>query len=231
VDGAAGRKPGLRDGVTLFLREGRRLCMGDSGSEAPDGEARLVVAMIAYQAGKLDGFTALYAELAGDLERFFVGTAGREVAEDLVQDAFLEIHRSRRTYRAPKPVRPWVFGLAWNVLRRHRRAAWRRRRREEAAGAALARSTEASRRDRPLFDAGDLQEALRRLPATRREAWVLHHQHGWSFPEIAARLAIGVDAAKLRSSRAMRSLRRVLGVAQPQERAAGCDYEKGDPRG
>jgi RNA polymerase sigma-70 factor, ECF subfamily len=205
--------------------------MGDSASEAPDGEARLVSAMIAYQAGKLDGFTDLYAELASDLERFFVGTAGREVAEDLVQDAFLEIHRSRRTYRAPRPVRPWVFGLAWNVLRRYRRAAWRRRRREEAAGVALARGAEASRRNRPPFDAGDLQEALRRLPVTRREVWILHHQHGWSFPEIAARLAIGVDAAKLRSSRAMRSLRRVLGVAQPPEPAAGCDYKKGDPRG
>ena len=204
--------------------------MGDPGSEAPEGEDRLVFAMIAYQAGKLDGFTDLYAELAGDLERFFIATAGREVAEDLLQDAFLEIHRSRRTYRAPKPVRPWVFGLAWNVLRRYRRTAWRRRRREEAAGAALTRDVEASRRDRP-FDASDLQEALRRLPATRREAWILHHQHGWSFPEIAARLAIGVDAAKLRSSRAMRSLRRVLGVAQPPEPSPDCDYEKGDTRG
>ena len=204
--------------------------MGDSGPEASEGEARLVSAMIAYQAGKLDGFTDLYAELASDLERFFVGTAGREVAEDLVQDAFLEIHRSRRTYRAPKPVRPWVFGLAWNVLRRYRRTAWRRRRREEAVAVALARGAEASRRNRPPFDAGDLQEALRRLPVTRREVWILHHQQGWSFQEIAARLAIGVDAAKLRSSRAMRSLRRVLGVAQPPEAAAGCDYKKGDPR-
>jgi DNA-directed RNA polymerase specialized sigma24 family protein len=66
---------------------------------------------------------------------------------------------------------------------------------------------------------------------TRREVWILHHQHGWTFQEIAARLAIGVDAAKLRSSRAMRSLRRVLGVAQAREPATGCDYKKGDPRG
>jgi DNA-directed RNA polymerase specialized sigma24 family protein len=107
--------------------------MGDSGSGASEGEARLVSAMIAYQAGKLEGFTDLYAELASDLVRFFVGTAGHEVAEDLTQEAFLEIHRSRRTYRAPKPVRPWVFGLAWNVLRRYRRNAWRHRRREEAS--------------------------------------------------------------------------------------------------
>jgi DNA-directed RNA polymerase specialized sigma24 family protein len=39
---------------------------------------------------------------------------------------------------------------------------------------------------------------------------VLHYHHGWSFQEIAARLSIGVDAAKLRSSRAMRGLRALL---------------------
>jgi len=204
--------------------------MGDSDSEAREKEVRLVTAMIAYQAGELDGFTKLYAELAGDLERFFAATAGRDCADDLLQDAFLEIHRSRRTYRPPKPVRPWVFGLAWNVLRRNRRATWRRRRREEAAAVALAQTVQTTRRDRPLFDPRDLEEALRRLPASRREAWVLHHQHGWTFPEIAARLAIGVDAAKLRSSRAMRSLRRALGVTQPPRPAAGCDYDEGDPR-
>ncbi len=36
--------------------------------------------------------------------------------------------------------------------------------------------------------------------------------HGFSFPEIAAKLRIGVSAAKLRSSRAMRALRAALGI-------------------
>jgi RNA polymerase sigma-70 factor, ECF subfamily len=203
--------------------------MGDVGSAASEGEARLVSAMIAYQAGELDGFTDLYAVLASDLERFFAVTAGWGAAEDLVQDTFLQIHRCRRTYRPPRPVRPWVFGLARNVLRRHRRATWRRGRREESAGFAPDLAAEAARRERPAFDAGDLREALRSLPATRREAWLLHHQLGWSFQEIATRLCIGVDAAKLRSSRAMRALRLLLGVAQPPETAAGRDDEKGEP--
>lgn len=205
--------------------------MGGVIGDEPEIEARLVAAMLAYQAGELGGFTDLYAELASDLERFFVVTAGRESAADLVQDTFLQIHRSRRTYLAPKPVRPWAFGLARNVLRRHRRSAWRRCRREEAAGVTIARGAEAQRRGHAPFDAADLREALRGLPATRREAWVLHHQHGWSFKEIAARLAIGVDAAKLRSSRATRALRRALGVAPAPESAAGSGDEKENPGG
>ena len=197
--------------------------------EASEGEARLVSSMIAYQAGQLDGFTGLYAELASDLERFFTAHAGATAAEDLVQDTFLEIHRSRRSYRSPLPVRPWVFGLARNVLRRHRRSSWRRQRRERAAGVAAELRAATPGSGRPGLDAGDLHEALRRLPATRREAWVLHHKDGWSFQEIARRLSIGVNAARLRASRGMRDLRRMLGRGRPLAPAADRDDEKGDP--
>ena len=201
--------------------------MCDVVTDVAEGEACLVSSMVSYQAGELDGFADLYADLADDLERYFAAAAGRGVAEDLVQDTFLEIHRSRRTYRSPAPVRPWVFGLARNVLRRHRRTAWRRARREHAA--AIDFRIESAHRERGSVDAGHLQEALRSLPATRRAAWLLHHQHGWSFQEIATRFSIGVDAAKLRSSRAMCALRRLLG-ARP-ESATGGDDEKGEHRG
>jgi RNA polymerase sigma-70 factor, ECF subfamily len=198
--------------------------------EASEDEARLLSTMIAYQAGELDGFTSLYAELASDLERFFAAYAGAAAAEDLVQDTFLEIHRSRRSYRPPLPVRPWVFGLARNVLRRHRRSSWRRRRREHAALVAAELRAETPSSGRPRLDAGDLHEALRRLPTTRREAWVLHHKDGWSFQEIARRMSIGVNAARLRASRAMRDLRRMLGGEVPPVPPADGNDEKGDPR-
>ncbi len=131
-------------------------------------------------------------------------------AQDLVQDTFLEIHRSRHTYLPPLPVRPWVFGIARHVLGRHRKAAWRRSRHEdrdagpdEAMAAPPARS---------VLETRDVAAALARLPAGRREAWVLHHVHGLSFQQIAERFRIGAGAAKLRSSRAMRALRAALGI-------------------
>lgn len=186
--------------------------MTDVDAESSPEEARLAASMAAYQAGELEGFTDLYAELVGDLERFFAAAAGGPAAEDLVQETFLEIHRSRRSYRPPRPVRPWVFGLARNVLRRHRRAAWRRERKEAAAGAAADAAIATNRAEDAALAAGDVQDALRRLPAGRREAWLLHHEHGWSFHEIAARLSIGVEAAKQRASRAMSDLRRALGA-------------------
>ncbi|HEX4964621.1 MAG TPA: RNA polymerase sigma factor [Thermoanaerobaculia bacterium] len=174
-----------------------------------EDEEELARLMMSYQAGELAAFELLYGRLAAELRRYFQATVS-EGAQDLVQETFLALHRSRRTYQPPLPVRPWVFGIARNVLGRHRREAWRRSRHEdrdappaeEAAAPAAALALEPR----------DLAAALARLPAGRREAWVLHHVHGLSFQQIAARFRIGVGAAKLRSSRAMRALRAALGV-------------------
>jgi len=181
-------------------------------STAESGEPELVERLVAYQRGEIEGFTALYAALAPELGRYFAAAAGGSAADDLVQETFLALHRARRTYRPPLPVRPWVFGIARNVLRRHRRTAARRSRREEAGTEHGASALRPSEPPAPsvAVEVRELGRALDRLPPERREAWLLHHVHGWSFREIAARTRVGINAAKLRSSRAMRALRAAL---------------------
>lgn len=171
----------------------------------------LVHLLVAYQAGELAAFERLYAALAGELQRYFQAQdPGGGTAQDLVQDTFLEIHRSRHTYLPPLPVRPWVFGIARHVLGRHRKEAWKRSRHEDRA--AIPAEAVAATPAAPAVEPRDLADALASLPASRREAWVLHHVHGLSFQQIAERFRIGVGAAKLRSSRAMRALRAALGA-------------------
>ena len=186
--------------------------------EAEEAEDRLVRLMVDYQAGRTEAFEGLYAELACALRRHFEGVAPGGTADDLVQDTFMEIHRSRRTYLPPLPVRPWVFGIARNVLRRHRRVAWRRARRDAFAVAEDLASTPASVAAPRAIDARDVDDVLRRLPPARRHAWELHHVHGLSFEEIARALRIPIGAARLRSSRAMGALRSALGIVKGEGR-------------
>ena len=176
-----------------------------------DDEAELVALMVDYQAGQLAAFERLYGRLAGELERFLAAVLrDPQVVRDLVQETFLELHRSRRTYRPPLPVRPWVFGVARNVVRRHRRDTARRRRFEEPARD----EARAPTAPEPGSNAAavDLERALALLPPGKRDAWLLHHGEGLSFKEVARRLGIGVGNAKLRSSRAMGALRAYLGA-------------------
>jgi RNA polymerase sigma-70 factor, ECF subfamily len=165
-----------------------------------DDEGRLTELMIAYQAGDLAAFERLYAALSGEVTRYFSRLhRDRSVIHDLVQDLFLEIHRSRRTYTPPLPVRPWVYGIARNVLSRNRRVP----RFEHGVDVDPAAPAENA-------DALDIENALTALPVSTREPWLLHHVFGFSFDSIAARLGITVMAAKLRSSRATRALRMAL---------------------
>jgi RNA polymerase sigma-70 factor (ECF subfamily) len=182
---------------------------GPSPTEQAE-ECRLTQLMIAYQAGDPSAFKQLYAILADEAHRYFARThRDRSVIHDLVQDLFLEIHRSRRTYTPPLPVRPWIFGIARNVSARSRRAS-RLEPNESHRQNADGELAIVPAGGVPPAEALDIENALTALPMSTREPWLLHHVFGFSFDSIAARLGITVMAAKLRSSRATRALRLAL---------------------
>ena len=172
-------------------------------------DERLQELMQGYQAGRLDAFEGLYAELAVPLRQYLASLArDRGQALDLLQDTFLQIHRSRHTYRPGLPVRPWIFAIARHVALMDRRTASRR----PATGAELP--------DLPvppevasLADRDAVRRALQTVLPDRREALLLHHVWGFTFAEIGQLLGIRADAAKLRSSRGMADLRMELTTA------------------
>lgn len=180
--------------------------MDAPGLTEPD--LQLVKLMVAYQSGDLDAFEQLYAALAEQLRHYFYNAErDRSIADDLVQDTFLELHRSRRTYTPPLPVRPWAFGVARNVLARRRRAAHTYGQNTQPLG----EDDPASQiSEAPIGDVIDVEHALAGLPARTREPWLLHHIFGLSFDSIATRLGITAMAARLRSSRATQALRSAL---------------------
>lgn len=190
--------------------------MDGSSSTNDADERRLADLMIAYQQGDAAAFEQLYALLVDGVRRYFAKAhRDRGAMHDLVQDTFLEMHRSRRTYTPPLPVRPWVFGIARNVSARSRRAAQLRPQALHSPALAIA----APAGGVPSADALDMENALKRLPVGTRDPWLLHHVFGHSFDAIAAHLGITVVAAKLRSSRATRALRLALRVTRSSDDA------------
>jgi RNA polymerase sigma-70 factor, ECF subfamily len=178
-------------------------------SSTPQFEDRLADLMVAYQGGDPAAFERLYELLVADVRRYFARVhRDRGSVHDLVQDTFLEMHRSRRTYNAPLPVRPWVLGIARNVSARSLRAAHVRPQAQSTLDAEVELRIAAPSSDLPA--ALDIENAVATLPPSTREPWLLHHVFGFSFDSIATRLGITSMAAKLRSSRATRALRVAL---------------------
>lgn len=181
------------------------------GQEA-DSTERLEQLMVEYQGGDLDAFEGLFAALSVPLRNYLTSLArNRTLGEDLLQETFLQMHRSRATYEPGRPVKPWAFGIARHVFLMNRRSRLRRQRRE--------RTPDEDLPDIPvqglatLFpDREDLTRALVEVADNRREALLLHHVWGFSFREVGNMLGISERAAKLRSFRGVEDLREMLGA-------------------
>jgi len=197
---------------------------GVSGpSEASHSPSEL---MVAYQGGELTAFDELYRKLAPKLRGYLSSLTWDPVlAEDLLQETFLQIHRSRHTYLPPRPVQPWAFAIARHVFLMERRQRTRRRRLESDPIGELPEIPVPAVMAK-LGTKSDVRRALAGLAADRREAVLLHHVWGFSFGEIGAMLGIREGTAKLRAHRAVTALRDSLSPHATRKTRGATD----DPR-
>ena len=175
----------------------------------PD-EIRLRALMVSYQAGSLEAFDQLYGLLAPSIRGFLRRRlTNAEAVRDLEQETFLQVHRARQTFDPDYPALPWVMAIARHVWLMHERT----RRRRPQATVDVETLEPGVRGDAEAYaDRADVRSALAALSEERRRSVIWHHVIGLSFREIATRLGIREDAAKLRSSRGMSELREHFGV-------------------
>lgn len=174
-----------------------------------DRDDELRALMLAYQGGSRDAFQAIYAKLAPELRRYLRHLVmGGDASDDLLQETFLQLHRSRRAYNPAYAVRPWVFGLARNVFLMHRRTT-RRFNALHDARIELPEISVPADVER-LGSADEIRRCLAGLTSEQAEAFLLHHEWGFSFDEIAGMLGITAGAARARASRGMADLRSAL---------------------
>lgn len=174
--------------------------------------------MIQYQAGEMAGFENLYERMAPRLRGWFRSqrlSYGAD-AEDLVQESFLQMHRSRHTYSPAHAVEPWVFAIARHVYLMDRRRRMRKHAKEShdvpesLVGAQSSAEQGTLERDR-------LDRALARTTGRRRMSVMLHHLWGFSYREIGRLLGMRPEAAKRSGSRGVADLRRELGKDEEEE--------------
>jgi RNA polymerase sigma-70 factor, ECF subfamily len=146
---------------------------------------RSVGPLSAPDSGCLDAFEQELDYLFGTLQRL---RARPEDIDDLLQDIFLILYRSWPTLDTTRALRPWLFGVAFRVVRAHRR----RRARESCCGGLDpqddARSPESLLQGQQSLAL--LSAALERLPRTRRSVLIMHDLEGVDVVDIARQLSI-----------------------------------------
>ncbi len=136
-------------------------------------------------------------------------------AEDAVQDALLTIHQLRHSYDPSRPIRPWLTAIterrAIDRLRRHGRRAGRESP-IEAFGETLA--APGTNEGEARVAARQVRAAVAELPQAQRTALGLAKLEDLPLAEASARSGMSVGALKVATHRAVKALRRRLGVEE-----------------
>lgn len=157
-------------------------------------------------------FGRLFDDHAGALYRYLAARVGPTVAEDIVGDTFLVALRDRTTYDpARASVRPWLFGIATNLLRRHMRTEVRAlRATARVVQQADAEDAHADRVTDQVDAASRVRElagALAQLSEADRDVLLLTSWSDLNATEVADALGIPSGTVRSRLHRVRRWLR------------------------
>jgi RNA polymerase sigma-70 factor (ECF subfamily) len=151
-------------------------------------------------------FEAAFREIFPEIHRFAHRRFDRDTADDVAAETFAIALRRWEALDRSKPVRPWLYGIALNVMRhRHRDERRRLRAYARAAIRAMETTTDGDAIDARLDASSARSELAAGLASLRRQELEVLLLHAWpefSDEEIAATLEIPLGTVKSRLSRA-----------------------------
>lgn len=148
-------------------------------------------------------FGEVYERHGVAVRRYLVSRVGSHDGEELAAEVFMRAFRTRDRCRAEHDsALPWLLGIANHVVGDHRRLE---RRRLAALERLLVEEPESAAQTEAALTA-EVVSALRRLPATHRDALLLMVWGELSRDEVAAALGVPVGTVNSRIARARKRL-------------------------
>ncbi len=178
------------------------------------------------QQGDSDAFASLFhAHKAKVYSVCLRMTNNTAEAEDLTQDAFLQVFRKLATFRGDSALSTWLYRIAVNTVLMHfRKKALRQVSLDEPYNqdAKVVRREYGSRDDRltGCVDRIALARAIKELPDGYRTIFLLHEVEGYEHQEIAELLDCSVGNSKSQLHKAKLRIRELLGRSQQENETA-----------
>lgn len=183
--------------------------------------------------GDQAAFRVLVERYASEVFQFVVRfTRSAALAEDVVQETFLQVYQSAASFDPARSFRPWLFAIAANKARDQLRSAGRRREVGLAAGAGSRDDQEVSLLDFLSAEAASPSEAMEvdeqrevvrgivsRMPDNLREVLVMGYYHHFPYKDIADMLGIPLGTVKSRLHAAVSHFAEAYKLAKGKETA------------
>ncbi|MEU5876003.1 RNA polymerase sigma factor [Spirillospora sp. NPDC047279] len=165
-------------------------------------------------------FGAIFDAYFTEIHRYVARRLDVHVADDIAAETFHAAFRQRRKYDLTRSdARPWLYGIATNLIGRHRRDERRKLRalsRLPADGGATGHEDRvAARVSAQQQVRGPLADAVAALPAKQRDVLLLVVLAELSYEEVAHALGVPFGTVCSRFNRARRKMREALGGTNP----------------
>lgn len=165
-------------------------------------------------------FGAIFDAYFKEIHRYVARRLDLQAADDIAAETFAIAFRGRRRYDLARiNARPWLYGIATNLVSRYRRDEQRKLRAMERADQAETQPTghedQVAARVSAQKVSGSLARAIRALPAGQRDVLLLIVLSDLSYDEVAQALDIPFGTVSSRLNRARSKLRRALGETNP----------------
>jgi RNA polymerase sigma factor (sigma-70 family) len=171
-------------------------------------------------------FAAVFDAYFKQIYGYVAARLGSAAADDLAAETFLVAFRKRASFEPVRgQLRPWLFGIATNLVAKHRRDEARRYAALSRMPLLAQQGQDAGHEDRILARvsaqrlAGPLTAALRELADGDRDVLLLSAVAQLGYQEIAAALDIPAGTVASRLSRARAKVREALGAQSEMEDA------------
>jgi RNA polymerase sigma factor (sigma-70 family) len=175
--------------------------------------------LISRSRSRPEAFTGIFDRHAPHIHRYLARRLGDQSADDLVGEVFLVAFRRRDGYDRTRPdARPWLYGIATNLVAQHRRDEARdfRLRTSIAPSADVINHADQVATDLSATALRDtLQSALAELNSGDRDVLLLVAQEELTYEQVAAALEIPVGTVRSRLHRARIAVRAALGGSNP----------------
>ena len=170
------------------------------------------------QTGNAEAFATLYQLHSRRVYALCLRMIGDPVeAEDLTQEAFLQLFRKIHTFRGESAFSSWLYRLTANVV------LMRFRKRKPFTSSLDELTSTADGNEHPVleigapdlnlagvFDRVKIHDALAQLPAGYKSMFLLHDVHGYEHNEIARLLGCSIGNSKSQLHKARKRLRQLL---------------------
>ncbi|RKS76038.1 RNA polymerase sigma-70 factor (ECF subfamily) [Actinomadura pelletieri DSM 43383] len=166
-----------------------------------------------------EAFAEVFRRHAAEIKRYVIRRLGADAAEDVVAETFLVAFRQRERYDTARPdARPWLYGIATKLIRRHVRTEvrWLRALAQTGTDPLTVPFTDRSdERVSAVAARRSLAAALAKLPASHRDTLLLVAWGGLTYQETAQALGVRIGTVRSRINRVRAKLRKELGDLNP----------------